>query len=203
MVNVLGILGQPRDLAVRAVLLLSDGMLLSLILGFTLGSIGEEGRSFVDDIRQVNSRNFWSAFTGGVIFNASNILLSASISLAGMSVAFPVGVGLALVLGVFINYFGAPKGDPVILFLGVFLVVTAIILNGIASGKMSKGTEEQQTRKKGIIIAIIAGFLMSFFYRFVAAQWTDKPGKPNGGHAYPLRRIFYFRHGHIDQQLRF
>lgn len=171
-------------------------VLLSLILGFTLGSIGEEGRSFVDDIRQVNSRNFWSAFTGGVIFNASNILLSASISLAGMSVAFPVGVGLALVLGVFINYFGAPKGDPVILFLGVFLVVTAIILNGIASGKMSKGTEEQQTRKKGIIIAIIAGFLMSFFYRFVAAAMDlTNLENPTEGMLTPYGAFFIFAMG--------
>src|SRR5574344_846069 len=123
-------------------------VLLSIIFGFTLGSIGEQGRGFIDDVTQVNPKSFWSAFTGGIIFNASNILLSASISLAGMSVAFPVGVGLALVLGVFINYFGAPKGDPIILFLGVALVVIAIILNGVASGKMTAGSEEKKTKKK-------------------------------------------------------
>lgn len=49
-------------------------LLFSIILGFTLGSIGEQGRGFTDDLMQVNSRNFWSAFTGGIIFNASNIL---------------------------------------------------------------------------------------------------------------------------------
>lgn len=144
-------------------------VLLSLIFGFTLGSIGDQGRGFIDDILQVNTHNFWSAFAGGIIFNAANILLSASISLAGMSVAFPVGVGLALVLGVFINYFGAPKGDPVILFLGVALIVVAIILNGLASGKTNSSTEASKNKKKGIIIAICAGILMSFFYRFVAA----------------------------------
>lgn len=84
----------------------------------TLGSIGEGGRGFMQDLQQVGMENFWSAFLGGVIFNASNILLSASMSLAGMSVAFPIGVGLALVLGVFVNYFSVPKGDPVTL-LGV------------------------------------------------------------------------------------
>ncbi|HHU42122.1 MAG TPA: multidrug DMT transporter permease, partial [Fermentimonas caenicola] len=115
-------------------------LLLSLIFGLTLGSIGDQGRGFIEDISQVSSQSFWSAFVGGIIFNASNILLSASISLAGMAVAFPVGVGIALVLGVFINYFGAPKGDPVILFLGVALIVIAIILNGIASGKVSSVT---------------------------------------------------------------
>jgi glucose uptake protein len=87
-----------------------------------------------------------------------------------MAVAFPVGVGIALVLGVFINYFGAPKGDPVILFLGVALIVIAIILNGIASGKVSSVTETVKTKKKGVIIAIFAGILMSFFYRFVASS---------------------------------
>ena len=102
-------------------------VLFSLIWGLTLGSTGEAGRGFIQDLLQVSPENFWSAFLGGVIFNASNILLSASMSLAGMSVAFPVGVGLALVLGVFVNYFSVPKGDPVILFLGVFLIVLAII----------------------------------------------------------------------------
>ncbi|BBD44700.1 GRP family sugar transporter [Petrimonas sp.] len=171
-------------------------VLLSIIFGFTLGSIGEQGRGFIDDITQVNPKSFWSAFTGGIIFNASNILLSASISLAGMSVAFPVGVGLALVLGVFINYFGAPKGDPVILFLGVLLVVTAIIMNGIASSRMSKGTEEQKTRKKGIIIAIIAGFLMSFFYRFVAsAMDLTNLENPTEGMLTPYGAFFIFSIG--------
>ncbi|KAF5065313.1 Ureide permease [anaerobic digester metagenome] len=171
-------------------------VLLSIIFGFTLGSIGEQGRGFIDDVTQVNPRSFWSAFTGGIIFNASNILLSASISLAGMSVAFPVGVGLALVLGVFINYFGAPKGDPVILFLGVLLVVTAIIMNGIASSRMSKGTEEQKTRKKGIIIAIIAGFLMSFFYRFVAsAMDLTNLENPTEGMLTPYGAFFIFSIG--------
>ena len=74
-------------------------VLFSLIWGLTLGSTGEAGRGFIQDLLQVSPENFWSAFLGGVIFNASNILLSASMSLAGMSVAFPVGVGLALVLG--------------------------------------------------------------------------------------------------------
>lgn len=171
-------------------------VLLSIIFGFTLGSIGEQGRGFIDDVTQVNPKSFWSAFTGGIIFNASNILLSASISLAGMSVAFPVGVGLALVLGVFINYFGAPKGDPVILFLGVLLVVTAIIMNGIASSRMSKGTEEQKTRKKGIIIAIIAGFLMSFFYRFVAsAMDLTNLENPTEGMLTPYGAFFIFSIG--------
>lgn len=83
--------------------------LFSLIWGLTLGSTGEAGRGFIQDLLQVSPENFWSAFLGGVIFNASNILLSASMSLAGMSVAFPIGVGLALVLGVFVNYFSVPK----------------------------------------------------------------------------------------------
>jgi glucose uptake protein len=179
-------------------------ILLSLVFGFTLGSIGSEGRSFITDITQVSTKNFWSAFTGGIIFNASNIMLSASISLAGMSVAFPIGVGLALVLGVFINYFGAPKGDPMILFIGVALIVIAIIFNGIASGKMSKGAEERKTRKKGIIIAICAGILMSFFYRFVAASMDlNDFANPASGMLTPYGAFFIFALGILASNFLF
>ena len=171
-------------------------VLLSLIVGFTLGSIGDMGRNFTDDIVQVSSNNFWSAFTGGVIFNAANILLSASISMAGMSVAFPVGVGLALVLGVFINYFGTPKGDPMILFMGVALIVVAIILNGVASGKTNSSSEENRNKKKGIIIAIFAGILMSFFYRFVAsAMDLSNLENPTKGMLTPYGAFFIFSIG--------
>lgn len=179
-------------------------VLLSLLFGFTLGSMGDQGRSFIADITQVSANNFWSAFAGGIIFNAANILLSASISLAGMSVAFPVGVGLALVLGVFINYFGAPKGDPVILFLGVALVVVAIILNGLASGKISTSTEASNNKKKGIIIAICAGILMSFFYRFVAAAMDlNNFENPTVGMLTPYGAFFIFSLGILGSNFIF
>lgn len=179
-------------------------VLLSLIVGFTLGSIGDQGRSFTDDIVQVSSNNFWSAFAGGIIFNAANILLSASISLAGMSVAFPVGVGLALVLGVFINYFGAPKGDPLILFIGVALIVIAIILNGLSSGKVSSGTEENKAKKKGVFIAICAGMLMSFFYRFVASTMDlNNLENPMQGMLTPYGAFFIFSLGILGSNFIF
>jgi glucose uptake protein len=170
-------------------------MLFSILLGFSLGSIGEQGRSFTIDLLQVNSGNFWSAFLGGIIFNASNILLAAAISISGMSVAFPLGVGLALVLGVLINYIKALKGDPFLLFLGVGLIVVAIIFNGIASGKMSKGSHAG-TAKKGLWIAICAGILMSFFYRFVAAAMDfNNFESPETGKATPYTAFFIFALG--------
>jgi len=143
-------------------------LLFSLINAFTLGSFGAAGRSFIPDLMQADITNIGSAFIGGVIFNLANILLSAAIAVAGMSVAFPVGIGLALVLGVIINYIGSQKGDPLFLFLGVGLVTLAIILNALAYKKTASG--DQKVTSKGILISILAGLLMSFFYRFVAAS---------------------------------
>lgn len=169
-------------------------LLFSIILGFTLGSTGEAGRGFVEDLRQISMENYVSAFVGGIIFNVANILLSASISMTGLTVAFPLGVGLALVLGVFINYFGEPKGDPVILFFGVALVVLAIIFNAIAAGKMNRGGSN--INKKGIGIAIVAGVLMAFFYRFVAAAMDlNNFESPTPQMATPYSAFFIFSVG--------
>lgn len=169
-------------------------LLFAILLVFTLGNFGDSGRSFPEDIRQVDTRYIVSALTGGVIFNASNILLSASVSIAGMAVAFPLGVGLALVLGVFINYFSTPKGDPFWLFTGVILIVIAIICNGIAAGKQKK--KGNNNSKKGIILAAIAGILMSFFYRFVAAAMDlNNFDSPTPGMATPYTAFFIFSVG--------
>ena len=171
-------------------------VLFTLLLGFTMGSIGDQGRPFVEDLMQADKANIWSVILGGVIFNASNILLSASVSLAGLSVAFPLGVGLALVLGVIINYMGAPKGDPVLLFLGVALIVIAIICNGVASGRMSKSGEQSNSNRKGIILSMVAGVLMSLFYRFVAkAMDLDNFEQPTPGMLTPYSAIFVFSIG--------
>lgn len=113
-----------------------------------MGSHGDTGRSFLEDLGQASGDSIGWVILGGVIFNASNILLSASISLAGMSVAFPLGVGIALVLGVIVNYLGIPTGNPLLLFGGVALIVIAIICNGVASGKCKREKKAGKTTKR-------------------------------------------------------
>jgi len=169
-------------------------LLLSLLFAFTLGSTGENGRSFLTDLKQADMKNMGSAFLGGIIFNASNILLSAAIAIAGMSVAFPVGVGLALVLGVMINYLGSQKGDPLFLFLGVGLITLAIILNALAYRKAFSGNMKVTT--KGILIAVVSGVLMSMFYRFVAASMDlDNFVSPAQGMMTPYTAMVIFALG--------
>lgn len=169
-------------------------LILSLLMGFTMGSIGDSGRGFMEDLVQVKSANYVSALTGGAIFNLSNILLSAAVAISGLAVAFPLGVGIALVLGVFVNYFGEPKGNPYILFLGVLLVAVAIVLNGIAAAKNRVKDNKQSNR--GIVLALIAGVLMSFFYRFVAnAMDLNNFIAPEAGKATPYSAFFIFAVG--------
>lgn len=140
-------------------------LLLSLLLAFTLGSHGEGGRSFLPDLAQAETRHLGSAFLGGVIFNLSNILLVAAIDIAGMAVAFPVGVGLALVLGVVTTYLSTGEGNPLMLGAGVAAIAIAIVLDALAYKRLShSGTAPM----KGIVLAIIAGLLMGFFYKYVA-----------------------------------
>lgn len=146
-------------------------VLLALILAFTMGSLGTAGRPFLKDLTQGSGSAFLSALIGGVIFNLSNILLVAAIDIAGLAVAFPIGVGLALVIGVITNYIAVPIGEPIILFLGVVSVVIAIILDALAYRRLP--SQGQKTTFKGISLSVVAGVLMGFFYRFVAASMSN------------------------------
>jgi len=169
-------------------------VLFSLVSAFTLGSTGEQGRGFLADLSQAEMPNIGSAFIGGIIFNAANILVSAAISIAGMSVAFPVGIGLALVLGVLVNYLGDQKGDATLLFGGVILVTAAIVINAIAYGKMNKATGKASG--KGIMLALGGGLLMSFFYRFIAASMDlNDFYSPEAGKMTPYTAVFIFSLG--------
>ena len=171
-------------------------VLFALILGLTMGSTGELGRSFVADLSQASLTSIGWVILGGVIFNASNILLSASTSLAGMAVAFPLGCGLALVLGVINNYLEQSKGNPMLLALGVLFIVVAIICNGMAAGRIAKQTEGNNNSRKGIILAVIAGLLMSTFYRFVVKGMDiNNFEQPAAGMLTPYSAIFIFSVG--------
>jgi glucose uptake protein len=177
-------------------------LFLSVVSAFTLGSFGIEGQSFLKNLGQADISNLGSAFTGGIIFNAANILLSSAIALCGMSVAFPVGIGLALVLGVLINYFGAAKGNPTFIFLGVVLIVIAILLNAFAYKKMSKNA--QKVSNKGIFISIAAGIIMAFFYRFIAASMDlNNFVAPAAGKLTPYTAVFIFALGIVASNFLF
>jgi glucose uptake protein len=140
--------------------------LLALVLAFTLGSSGTTGRSFLVDLHQADGRWLGSAFFGGVIFNLSNILLVAAIDIAGLAVAFPVGVGLALCIGVVTTFVATKQGNAPMLALGVAAILVAIILDALAYRRLASGG--QHAPLKGIIISVAAGLLMGWFYSFVA-----------------------------------
>jgi len=168
-------------------------LLLTVILGLTLGSTGTVGRPFIADLHQASHANIHSALVGGAIFNLANILLVAAIDIAGMSVAFPVGIGLALVLGVLVNYRANPVGNATLLFAGVFLVVLAIVLDAIAYRKLSGGAAGLST--KGLVLSVACGILMGFFYRFVAASMYPDFAQPEPGKMGPYAAVFVFAVG--------
>jgi glucose uptake protein len=143
-------------------------------------------------------------------------LLAAAIAICGLSVAFPVGIGLALVLGVLINYFGAAKGEPLYIFVGVVFIVIAILMNALAYRKASAGvkqdsasssagdkktsaTQSAQAKKvltKGILLSVACGIIMSLFYRFVVASMDmENFAAPAAGKLTPYTAVVIFALG--------
>jgi glucose uptake protein len=172
----------------------SIGLILTaLLFGLTMGSFGTGGRSFLADLRQADPGSILSAVVGGVVFNLSNLMLVAAITMVGLSVAFPIGVGLALVIGVVVNYLKQPQGNPLLLFPGVLLVVAAIVVNAFASSKVKES--KSASRTKGIVLSIFAGIIMGFFYRFVADSMTLNFTIPESGKLTPYSAVLVFSIG--------
>ncbi|MAZ44382.1 MAG: multidrug DMT transporter permease [Legionellales bacterium] len=142
-------------------------LLTSLLFGFTLGSTGAHGQAFLSNWQSVDQQYIVSAIWGGVIFNAGNILLVAAIALAGMAVAFPVAIGIALVLGTSLNYLISPQGGSVLLALGIAFVLAAIVLDAKVYQK-AMASSDHPTGKKGLMVAVISGVLIGLFYPLVA-----------------------------------
>jgi glucose uptake protein len=136
--------------------------LFSLLFAATFGSLGTAGVPVRENLRSADMTFVWPALISGILFNLSNILLVVGIDAAGMSVAFPVGVGLALVIGTVESYVERPKGDPALLFAGVALIVLAMVLSALAHRRLPAAGVRRPLR--GVIYSAIAGSLMGFFY---------------------------------------
>jgi glucose uptake protein len=168
-------------------------VLLTLLFGLTLGSSGDTGQSFRADLGQASSGSVGSALIGGAIFNLANILLVAAIEIAGMAVAFPVGIGLALLIGVVVNYVADPVGNFALLATGVALVTLAIVLDAIAYRRLAGAAAAVST--KGLILSIACGIFMGMFYRFVAAAMYADPAHAEAGKMGPYAAVFVFAVG--------
>ena len=168
-------------------------LVLSLFLAFTLGSLGSDGRSFLTDFKQAHTQNVLYALVGGFVFNIANILIVVGIELAGLSVAMPVGIGLALILGVIVNYILSPIGNVSLLAGGVFAIFLSVVLSAMAY--RSKATTDQPISTNGLVISLVGGFLMSFFFYFVAKAMATDFTNPAVGLLTPYTALVLFAVG--------
>ncbi|MFL6306385.1 MAG: GRP family sugar transporter [Candidatus Sulfotelmatobacter sp.] len=142
----------------------------ALFWGLTLGSMGSQGSAFLAELQQTSASHIVFALIGGILFNIANLLLVAAIEIAGLAVAFPVGIGLALVVGAISSYILSPNGNPFMLFGGIALVVAAIVFDAVAY--RLRETEMRSLSVRGVVISLVAGLLMGSFYPFVSRAMT-------------------------------
>lgn len=168
-------------------------LLFALLMAFTFGSMGSQGRSFIADLRQADTGNLLSAAVGGVIWNIGTLLLVAAISVAGMSVAFPIGGGIGWTLGILINYIGQPEGNPLILFSGTAFIILAILLSMQSYKKLA--TLQKKPTIKGILLSFLAGLCIAFFYRFVASALATDFSPADAGKISSYTAVVFFSIG--------
>ena len=166
--------------------------LTGILFALTLGSFGNVGMGAAANLGQAAGVPIGDALLSGALFNVANILLVVAIDAAGMSLAFPVGVGLALVIGTVRSYIQAPKGDPTLLFAGVALIVIAMIMSALAYSKLPPVAGRRLGR--GLLYAVLAGCLMGSFYpmlvRAVSPDFSS--GAIEAGFLTPYTALFYF-----------
>ncbi len=163
-------------------------LLASVIFAFTVGNLGYDGFNFVDDLQHAGKRQWMYVFLGGMIFNLGNMLLVAAVSVCGMAVAFPMGMGMALLLGTGLGIAGRPAGNSLLLGLGCLLILTSILVNAVSYRIMAvaqdlavaRAGRSKSTRRpspvKGIVLALLGGILIGSFTPLVERARTGDLG---------------------------
>jgi len=166
--------------------------LMSLVLAFTVGSLGEQGRSFIDDLTQANGGKLLLALAAGLVFNAGNRLLVVGIQLAGIAIAMPVGTGISLVLGLVVNYIAEPEGKVGLLAAGGAVVILAMVFGGLA---YKAKDDDQEFNKRGLVIVLMSGLLTGFFFRMITSTLAPDLAQPEAGALTPSTAFVAFSLG--------
>ena len=179
---------------------LTLGLLLTaFVAAITLGNFGTEGRTFFEDLSQAGASSIFNAMLGGIVWNLGNILLVAAIAVAGMSVGFPIGGGIAWILGIIVNFIlvildkGKPEGNVVLLFSGVLVIIVAIYLSMLSYKRLAR--EQQKPSAKGILLSVAAGLLIAFFYGLVVKSLDNTFVAGGTGTLTPYTGVFFFAIG--------
>jgi glucose uptake protein len=148
--------------------------LIALLLAFTMGSLRADGMDFLSNLHSTDISNFYYAIVAGAIFNVANVLLVAGIDMAGMAVAFPLAIGIALAVGVVLSYLQNPKGSPLLLGIAVVCAIIAVIFDGRAyqslnAEKTAAGNSGGGgASRKSIVVCVVSGVLMGLFAPIVS-----------------------------------
>ena len=174
-------------------------LLMSVIAALTLGSMGTAGSTFLQNINKADSSSVLNAMLSGILWNTGNLLLVAAIAVAGMSVAFPIGGGIAWILGIVINYVvvlmsgNTPSNKPLLLWSGVIIIIIAIYLSGKAYRNLA--IEQKKPSLKGILLSVIAGLFIAFFYGVLVRSLDGTFVSGGRGNLMPFTAIVFFAFG--------
>ncbi|UHG94170.1 GRP family sugar transporter [Spirosoma oryzicola] len=172
-------------------------LLASLIIAFTLGSFGDQGRSVMADVKQAELNYILIALAGGVVFNIGNMLLTVGMSIAGISIAMPVGTGLSLAIGLVVNYLAKPEGSIPLLAIGGGAILIAMVFSSLAyQSKQKEGDQDaDKNSNRGIWIALAGGLVAGFFFRLTSESLVTDLDKPESGLLTPYTGLVLFALG--------
>ncbi len=172
---------------------------IGLFLTATLGAFLLGGQVFTDDLTNLDIQSASCAMLGGIVWNFANIFLTAAIAIAGMSVGFPIGGGLGWIGGIIFNYIlviiagNTYPGNQTLLWIGVAIIIVAIYLCAKAYGNIA--TARRQTPTKGIVLAVISGIGLIFFYGLVVKSLHPDYVSGGTGTLAPYTGVFFFALG--------
>ncbi len=170
-----------------------------LFVALTLGSFGHNGRTFFQDLQSANIQSIGYAILGGVLWNLGNLLLVAAIAVAGMSIAFPIGGGIAWILGTIVNYIiivsggGVASENPLLLWVGVSIIISAILVSSLIYKRVAR--IRKKSSLTGIVLSLIAGLVIAFFYGFVVMSIDPAFVAGGAGNLTPYTALVFFAVG--------
>lgn len=181
--------------------------LTALLAAFTVGSLGDSGRTFLADFSQSDGKSILYAIAGGALWNLGNLLLVAAIAVAGLAVAFPIGGGIAWIVGIGVNYVveimdtGKAASNEWILLTGVLVIIAAIILSALSYRRLSRETKKPSL--KGILLSLAAGIAIAFYYGIVVRSLDNQLVHGGAGSLTPYTAIFFLAVGVVISTIPF